>query len=127
MRLSQKNLKKRFKKFNEIYFNGYLEEPKFVINGSNWTAGMFNSDVIVVTEKDGNRYASELRNIKIRLSKRLIKNDRILNNILLHEMIHYYGYFMNEDIEGEHGKFFKKMAKKINKDGYHVTKYYEEN
>ena len=81
---------------------------------------------IVVTEENGNRYASELRNIKIRLSKRLIKNDRILNNILLHEMIHYYGYFMNEDIEGEHGKFFKKMAKKINKDGYHVTKYYEE-
>jgi predicted SprT family Zn-dependent metalloprotease len=87
---------------------------------------MFNCDVFVVTEEDGERYASSLNDIKIRLSKHLIKNSRILDNILLHEMIHYYGYLMNEDIEGSHGKFFKKMARKINKDGYNVQKYYKE-
>lgn len=126
MRLSQKNLKKRFKNFNERYFGGLLVEPKFVITGSRWVAGMFNSDVIVETDEDGNRNATELRDIKIRLSKYLNKNDRILNNILLHEMIHYYGYYMNEDIDGLHDKYFKRMARIINKDGYHITKYYEE-
>lgn len=126
MRLSNKVLKRRFERFNKKYFNEELVEPKFVKTGSRWTAGMFNCDVYVVTEEDGSRYASELRDLKIVLSKHLIKNSRILDNILLHEMIHYYGYLMNKDIEGSHGSFFKRMARKINKDGYNVQKYYKE-
>lgn len=126
MRMSKKMLKRRFDKFNERYFKGELVEPKFVKNGSRWTAGLFKCDVLVVTEDDGSRYADFLNDIQIQLSKHLIKNSRILDNILLHEMIHYYGYLMNEDIEGSHGKFFNKMAKKINKDGYNVQKYYRE-
>ena len=126
MRLTPKMLKRRFDDFNAKYFNNELVEPKFVITGSRWTAGMFNSDVMVSTDDDGTRYASELRDIKIRLSKYLIKTPQILDNILLHEMIHYYGYLMNKDIEGSHGKFFKAMARKINKNGYNVQKYYEE-
>ena len=126
MRMSKKILKRRFDKFNERYFKGELVEPKFVKNGSRWTAGMFKCDVIVITEDDGSRYADFLNDIQIQLSKHLIKNSRILDNILLHEMIHYYGYLMNEDIEGSHGKFFNKMAKEINKDGYNVQKYYKE-
>ena len=126
MRMSRKMLKRRFDAFNEKYFGNELVEPKFVITGSRWTAGMFNSDVHVSTDEDGERYATMLSDIKIRLSKYLIKNTRILDNILLHEMIHYYGYLMNKDIEGEHGAYFKRMAKKINKDGYNVKKYYEE-
>lgn len=126
MRMSKKMLKRRFDKFNERYFKGELVEPKFVKNGSRWTAGLFKCDVIVVTEDDGSRYADFLNDIQIQLSKHLIKNSRILDNILLHEMIHYYGYLMNEDIEGSHGNFFNKMARKINKDGYNVQKYYRE-
>ena len=90
MRLSRKILLQRFKKFNEKYFENELVTPKFVINGSRWTAGMFNCDVMVETNERGKKYATELRDIKIRLSKHLIKNSRILDNILLHEMIHYY-------------------------------------
>ena len=126
MRLTPKMLKRRFDEFNAKYFNNELVVPKFVITGSRWTAGMFNSDVMVNTDDDGTRYASELRDIKIRLSKYLIKNTKILDNILLHEMIHYYGYLMNKDIEGSHGRFFMNMARKINRHGYKVKKYYEE-
>ena len=126
MRLTPKMLKRRFDDFNAKYFNNELVEPKFVITGSRWTAGMFNSDVMVNTDEDGTRYATELRDIKIRLSKYLIKTPQILDNILLHEMIHYYGYLMNKDIEGSHGRFFKNMARKINKHGYKVQRYYEE-
>ena len=125
MRLSKKILLQRFKKFNTKYFNDELVIPQFVITGSRWTAGMFNCDVMVQTDDDGNRQASELRDIKIRLSKYLIKDSKILDNILLHEMIHYYGYLMNEDIQGLHEKFFKKWARKINKDGYKITTYYD--
>lgn len=124
MRLSQKNLKKRFKKFNDLYFDGYLVEPKFVVTGSKWIAGMFNCHVIVEKDDDGTEYASALKNIKIRLSKRMLRNSRILDNILLHEMIHYYGYYMNLDIEGEHSDFFLSMAKEINKNGYDIQQYY---
>ena len=127
MRLSNTILKKRFKAFNEKYFGNELVEPKFVITGSRLVAGMFNSDLFIKTDENGDKYISELGDIKIKLSKYLLKNSRILDNILLHEMIHYYGYFMNEDIDGTHDKFFKKMAKKINKDGYNVQRYYSEN
>lgn len=124
MRLSKKSLKKRFENFNKLYFNSCLVEPKFVITGSKWTAGMFNCVVLVKKDDDGEEYASELKNLKIRLSKRLIRNDRILDNILLHEMIHYYGYYMNFDINGDHGEFFLSMADEINKDGYEIQQYY---
>ena len=124
MRLSKKSLKKRFENFNKLYFNSCLVEPKFVITGSKWTAGMFNCVVLVKKDDDGEEYASELKNLKIRLSKRLIRNDRILDNILLHEMIHYYGYYMNFDINGDHGEFFMSMANEINKDGYEIQQYY---
>ena len=124
MRLSKKSLKKRFENFNKLYFNSCLVEPKFVITGSKWTAGMFNCVVLVKKDDDGEEYASELKNLKIRLSKRLIRNDRILDNILLHEMIHYYGYYMNFDINGDHGEFFMSMANEINKDGYEIQQYF---
>lgn len=126
MRLSQKVLKRRFKRFNEKYFNGYLVEPKFVITGSRWTAGMFLSTVHLDNDENGEEYATELCNIRIELSKCLIKNSRILDNILLHEMIHYFGYYMNTDIDGTHGDFFMSMAEEINKDGYNIQQYYEE-
>ena len=127
MRLSKKVLLKRFEKFNEKYFNNELTTPHFIVDGNRWIAGMFNCDVFVMTDEDtGEKYAVELRDIRIRLSKYLIKNSHILDNILLHEMIHYYGYYSNEDIHGLHEKFFKKWAKKINKDGYNICTYYEE-
>lgn len=123
MRLSKKLLKKRFKVFNEKYFNGDLVEPEFIITGNRNTAGMFTSTVII-GEEDGEEYAKELNKIRINLSKYLIRNIRILDDILLHEMIHYYGYYMNYDIKGDHGDYFFGMADEINKDGYSIQKYY---
>ena len=125
MRLSKKVLEKRFKKFNEKYFNNELVVPKFVVGGSKWTAGEFNCKYYTEIE-DGIEYATELINLKIYFSKRLIKNSRILDNIMLHEMIHFYGYYMNYDIKGEHGDYFLGMAKQINKDGYNIKAFYEE-
>lgn len=125
MRLSKKVLEKRFKKFNEKYFNNELVVPKFVVGGSKWTAGEFNCKFYTEIE-DGIEYATELINLKIYFSKRLIKNSRILDNIMLHEMIHFYGYYMNYDINGEHGDYFLGMAKQINKDGYNIKAFYEE-
>ncbi len=126
MRLSQKLLKKRFEKFNEKYFNGVLVVPDFIVGGSKWTAGEFKCKYYTDTDEDGSEYATELMNIRIYFSKRLIKNSNILDNIMLHEMIHYYGYYMNFDIEGLHEDYFLGMAERINKDGYNIQKYYEE-
>lgn len=126
MRLSQRMLKKRFKQFNEKYFGNMLVEPDFVIGGSKWTAGEFRCKYYTDEDENGEEYATELFNIRIYFSKYLIKNNTILNNIILHEMIHYYGYYMNYDIEGLHEDYFLSMAKEINKDGYNVQKYYSE-
>lgn len=125
MRLSKKLLKKRFNEFNKKYFNEALIEPKFIVGGSKWTAGEFKCKYYTDIE-DGKEYATELLNIRIYFSKRLIKNSKILDNIMLHEMIHFYGYYMNYDIEGLHGDYFLGMAEQINKDGYNIKEYYEE-
>ena len=126
MRLSKKVLEKRFKKFNEKYFNGELIVPDFIVGGSKWTAGEFKCNYYTDVDENGEKYATELIGIKIYFSKRLIKNSRILDNIMLHEMIHFYGYYMNYDIKGEHGDYFLGMAEKINDDGYNIKAFYEE-
>lgn len=126
MRLSQKVLKRRFKKFNDIYFGGELVEPTFVVGGSKWVAGEFKCKFYTDIDEDGEEYATELINIKIYLSKTLIKNSKILDTILLHEMIHYFGYYMNYDIQGLHEDYFLGMAESINKDGYNIQPYYED-
>jgi len=125
MRLSKKLLKKRFNEFNKKYFNEELIEPKFIVGGSKYTAGEFKCKYYTDIE-DGEEYATELLNIRIYFSKRLIKNSKILDDIMLHEMIHFYGYYMNYDIEGLHGDYFLGMAEQINKDGYNIKEYYEE-
>jgi len=127
MRLSKKVLEKRFKKFNEMYFNGELVVPKFIVGGSKWTAGEFKCEYYIGNDEDGTEYATELMDLRIYFSKRLIKSSRILDNIMLHEMIHYYGYYMNYDIKGLHEDYFLSMAKQINEDGgYNIKKFYEE-
>jgi predicted SprT family Zn-dependent metalloprotease len=125
MRLSKKTLENRFNKFNERYFGGELIVPKFVIGGSKWTAGEFKCKYYTDYDDEGTEYATELVNIKIYFSKRLIKNSKILDNIMLHEMIHFYGYYMNLDINGDHEDYFLSMAEDINKDGYNVKAFYE--
>lgn len=125
MRLSKKMLEKRFKKFNEKYFDGALIVPDFIVGGSKWTAGEFLCDYYTDRDEDGTKYATELMKIRIYFSKRLIKNSAILDDIMLHEMIHFYGYYMNYDIEGLHEDYFLSMAKRVNKDGYNVQAYYE--
>ena len=45
-------------------------------------------------------------------------------DILVHEMIHYYLAYFGEDTNCTHGKKFKKMAEDLNrKYGLHVTPY----
>ena len=83
MRLSQKILKKRFKKFNEEYFNNYLTEPEFKVGGSENIAGLFTANVLLENDEHGKEYAIELNKIRIYFSKRLIFNSDILDNILL--------------------------------------------
>ena len=53
MRLSQKILKKRFKKFNEEYFNNYLTEPEFKVGGSENIAGLFTANVLLENDEHG--------------------------------------------------------------------------
>lgn len=124
MRISQKVLKRRFKRFNEKYFKGELVTPKFIIGGSKDTAGAFESNIFMLPDENGEYYIDTLNKITIHLSKKLIKDSKVLDDILLHEMIHYYGYYSNEDMNGEHEDFFMSYAERINEDGYNVDAYY---
>ena len=45
-----------------------------------------------------------------------------LRDIVVHEMIHYYLYYIGEDVRLKHGKSFMRMARQLNQSyGLHVT------
>ena len=106
-----------FHLYNFEYFGNKLPAPNFKVRHSYRTLGFFSCEY----DEDGYMF-----NQTIEISDSYDYTESQLRDILVHEMIHYYGYYMNFDIEGLHEDYFLGMAERINKDGYNIQKYYEE-
>ena len=119
MNLTKEYLKLKFKEYNQIYFEGKLRMCNFSIYKTSTELGRFTYGY------SNNRYRIWIAQNPLNIDLKEW-TEELLKQTLVHEMIHYYGYLMNEDIHGLHEKFFKKWARKINKDGYHITAFYEE-
>jgi hypothetical protein len=51
----------------------------------------------------------------IELQKRILGDERSLDRVLVHELIHHVDFIVNKGGEGDaHGKFFKEQAERIN-------------
>lgn len=95
--------------FNYLYFDNILPEPYFKIRHGFNILGYFRYEL-------GAPFG-ETETIEITDFYDYTINQ--FRDILVHEMIHYYLYYIGEDTKLRHGKAFKKMARQLN-DEFHL-------
>lgn len=101
-----------FLSWDDLCFGGELVLPRFQLTNCFNVLGH-----IEIPSDDTN-------NTVISISRQYDYTQHQLDNIMVHEMIHYYLYMVGRDTRCTHGKEFKKMAKDINsKFGLHVEQY----
>lgn len=97
--------------YNNAYFDNILPIPNFKIRHSVKILGYFS----YIYDEFG-----PIETIEISDFYAYTPNQ--LRDIMVHEMIHYYLYYIGEDVKLKHGKAFKKKARQLNKMyGLHVT------
>lgn len=107
MKVATEFLANSFKVFNTIYFNGKLVTPNFEVSHTKTALGDFRSI--------GNSY------YRIRISDYYIREQKDIEQTLLHEMIHLYQKQMG--VGYGHDYSFKKKANEINrKGGYAISR-----
>lgn len=111
------NLQLAFNQCNMKYFEGKLPIPMFDLLHSFRTCGYFNCDY------EQGWFSRTLYNFRISMTDYYDFTPKQFEDILVHEMIHYYLAYFGIDKDLSHGREFKKMAKRLNQTyGLNVTK-----
>ena len=111
------NIQLAFDECNEKYFEGKLPIPMFDLLHSFRTCGYFNCDY------EQGWFSRTLYNFRISMTDYYDFTPRQFEDILVHEMIHYYLAYFGIDKSLSHGREFKKMAKRLNQTyGLNITK-----
>ena len=112
MRICESQIRCLFRQFNKDYFGNILPMPYIKIRHSVNTLGYFS---YMQNEMSGTTETLEISDFYAYTSNQL-------RDIVVHEMIHYYLYYIGEDVRLKHGKSFKRMARQLNQTyGLHVT------
>lgn len=110
MKVTTEFLANSFKVFNELYFNGELVTPIFEVSHTKSALGDFRAC-------NGFVY----KPFRIRVSDFYVREQKEIEQTLLHEMIHQYQKQICND--RGHGRIFKKKADEINrKGGYSISR-----
>lgn len=111
------NIQFAFDECNEKYFEGQLPIPMFDLLHSFRTCGYFNCDY------EQGWFSRTLYNFRISMTDYYDFTPKQFEDILVHEMIHYYLAYFGIDKSLSHGWEFKKMAKRLNQAyGLNITK-----
>ena len=112
MRICESQIRCLFRQFNKDYFGNILPIPHIKIRHSDNTLGYFS---YMPDKMFGTTETLEISDFYAYTSNQL-------RDIVVHEMIHYYLYYIGEDIRLKHGKSFMRMARQLNQSyGLHVT------
>lgn len=112
MRICESQIRCLFRQFNQNYFGNMLPMPYIKIRHSVNTLGYFS---YMQNEMFGTTETLEISDFYAYTSNQL-------RDIVVHEMIHYYLYYIGEDVRLKHGKSFMRMARQLNQSyGLHVT------
>lgn len=112
----------QFGQFNQDYFGGKLVPPKFSVNNARTRLGSFSfkyqrSRLLGLPSLgEGQRVG-----FHIRLSNYYDVPEVEFQNVLLHEMIHYYIAVNRFKDDSTHGTMFRSIARRINKQGWHIV------
>ncbi len=105
-----------FDTFNQRYFNNVLPPPRFTLSKSRTRLGSMSC------KKKRTWLKTVSTDFTISISIFYDQTERQYQNVLLHEMIHYYIAYQNIKDTSAHGVVFKKMMKQLNlHDGWEIT------
>ena len=110
------NIADAFDKCNKAYFEGKLPIPQFDLLHSYLLCGYFEYT-------KGGWFDKTLYDPTISITDYYDFTEKQFQDILCHELIHYYLAYFGIDRGCHHGKEFKKMANRLNrKYGLNITK-----
>ena len=105
-------LQEYFRIYNEKYFYSKLPMPRiFVRKMGVRRLGQYRHPI---SSTDGQP--------EIRITGAYDGDERFFQKGLIHEMIHYYLDFIQDDDPQSHGRSFKREAARINKDGWNIQR-----
>ena len=117
MRPTLEYIIERFEYYNQLCFDGELILPPIRLNTRYAEMGV--TKAIMVWDEKEKTYKIEC---SIEISVRRDLPEYEYTDTLVHEMIHYYLYYTGEDPRCRHGKAFKAMAKRFNREyGMNIT------
>ena len=102
-------VRKKFREYNELYFNNELKMPCIRLIHSTCHVGEFSCR--------RNHTTGVLYNIVIGIAENVLWTEREFRGTLVHEMIHYYVYTKEKDPWGgdlQHIGLFWRMKVKLN-------------
>jgi len=102
------NMLDTFCRCNDKYFEGKLPIPLFDMLHSFRTCGYFHCDY------EQGWFRKKLYNFCISMTDYYDFTPKQFEDILVHEMIHYYLAYFDFDKRCRHGKKFKEMAERLN-------------
>ncbi len=110
MEISLPLLKEKFDAFNRAIFQGCLPRIEIKLSRARKKAGSFNYKVsnILITRN------AKCSNLSISISVCFNYTEQELEDVLIHEMIHYYIHYKQLPDSGPHGPTFKRIMNDIN-------------
>lgn len=103
-------IKEKFDEFNQSIFGGELPRIPIVLGRATRVIGSF-------TYKARRNFwgKKEYVDLKLRFSTKFDLPENELQDVIIHEMIHYYIHFKNLKDKSAHGPLFKDIMNQINK------------
>ncbi len=109
VRVTTDYIRERFALFNGMMFGGRLEMPPLKVSNARSTLGQVRCKRSA--QRDGTwRYGD----FEFVISGRLKLNERAIDDVIIHEMIHYYILSNRIQDTGPHGVVFRRMMDEIN-------------
>lgn len=103
----------QFAAFNARYFGDSLPEPRFVVINARTILGQF----VCSRRRGWGVFAGRPRDFTIKISGHFDMPEKEYQNVLLHEMIHYYIAYNRIKDTSPHGEKFRAIMKRLNEEG----------
>lgn len=110
-------IKQKFAEYNALMFGGELPDVLFLPSSARSYLGRYECDV----QRRPFR-SPERTNHRIRINTTQDFSEEMIDDVLIHEMIHYYISFKGWEDSSTHGTIFRTMMENINQRfGRHIT------
>ena len=103
-------IEEKFDAFNKLIFGGELPRIPIVLGSATSVVGAFSYKA-----RRNFWGKKEYFDLKLRFSKKFDLPENELEDVIIHEMIHYYIHFKNLKDKSAHGPLFKNLMNQINK------------